>query len=296
MNTSPANQSLKHSDCLSHENLLQYNRQAWNAQVKSDNQWTIPVSADQIAAARNGDWQVVLTPTRPVDRAWFPDFLSQQSNVLLLAGGGGQQGPILAAAGARVTILDNSDAQLQQDRRMADRHSLAIETIRGDMADLSALVSESFDLIVHPCSNCFVPDIRPVWKEAYRVLKPGGELLSGFTNPVRFLFDDELMQTGQLVVKYKIPYSDLTSIDERLQQKYLDENEPIAFGHTLTDQIAGQIEAGFQIIGFYEDNYDVEGDSLSRYIRSYIATRAHKPFHQTLHPPRASHPPGSVMR
>jgi hypothetical protein len=91
------------------------------------------------------------------------------------------------------------------------------------------------------------------------------------------MFDDELMQVGQLVVRHKIPYSDLSSIDEQLQQKYRDENEPIAFGHTLTDQIAGQIEAGFRIIGFYEDASDEQDDPLSRHMQTYIATRANKP-------------------
>jgi SAM-dependent methyltransferase len=262
LNSSSPRQELKHVDCHDHDNLLQYNRRAWNAQVAAANKWTVPVSADKVAAARQGDWQIVLTPNQPVSRDWFPDFSAGDTSVLLLAGGGGQQGPILAAAGARVTILDNSDAQLQQDRQMADRYGLAIETIDGDMAELTPLANESFDLIVHPCSNCFVPEILPVWKEAFRVLKPGGDLLSGFTNPVRFMFDDELMQVGQLVVRHKIPYSDLSSIDERLQQKYRDENEPIAFGHTLTDQIAGQIEAGFRITGFYEDASDEQDDPL----------------------------------
>ncbi len=30
--------------------------------------------------------------------------------------------------------------------------------------------NESFDLIIHPVSNTFVPNVLPVWKEAYRVL------------------------------------------------------------------------------------------------------------------------------
>ena len=148
------------------KSLLQYNRQAWNEQVAKKNRWTLPVTPDEIERARNGDWNIVLTPTKPVPREWFPDFKSQESKVLCLAGAGGQQTPILAAAGASVTVFDNSENQLAQDRMVAERENLKIETVQGDMADLSCFDNESFDMIFHPCSNTFVPDIRPVWKEA----------------------------------------------------------------------------------------------------------------------------------
>ena len=92
---------------------------------------------------------------------------------MCLASGGGQQGPILAAAGADVTVFDNSPRQLEQDRYVADRDGLHLQTVEGDMRDLSCFPDESFDLIVHPVSNVFVPDVKPVWREAYRVLKPG---------------------------------------------------------------------------------------------------------------------------
>ena len=118
--------------------------------------------------------------------------------MLCLASGGGQQGPILAAAGANVTVFDNSPNQLAQDRLVADREGLTIETVLGDMADLSAFPDARFDLIFHPVSNVFAPDVRPVWKEAFRVLRPGGSLLAGFMNPVQYLFDDIALERGEL--------------------------------------------------------------------------------------------------
>jgi ubiquinone/menaquinone biosynthesis C-methylase UbiE len=147
-----------------------YNREAWNREVEKGNKWTIPVSSEAISAARKGQWEIVLTPTKPVPREWFP-YLTNL-DLLCLASGGGQQGPILAAAGARVTVLDNSPKQLDQDRKVSERENFDIETIEGDMADLSIFKDESFDLIIHPVSNIFVENIRPVWSEAYRVLRP----------------------------------------------------------------------------------------------------------------------------
>ena len=76
---------------------------------------------------------------------------------------------------------------------MTIRDLTARGSIEGDMADLAAFDDESFDLVFHPCSNGFVPDVLPVWREAARVLRTGGTLLSGCINPVIYLFDpDEL--------------------------------------------------------------------------------------------------------
>ncbi|MDL1879319.1 SAM-dependent methyltransferase, partial [Cytophagia bacterium CHB2] len=85
-------------------NVRDYNRAAWNREVTRGNRWTIPVSSSVIAAARQGQWEIILTPSKPVPRSWFPEL--RDCNLLCLASGGGQQAPILAAAGARVTVLD----------------------------------------------------------------------------------------------------------------------------------------------------------------------------------------------
>lgn len=254
---------------------LNYNRRAWDRQVARGNRWTIPVTPEEISRARRGDISIVLTPTKPVPRSWLGDLRGQ--HVLGLASGGGQQVPILASAGAIVTSYDNSAAQLEQDRVVAAREGLSIQTILGDMADLRELGDQKMDLIFHPCSNSFVPDVNPVWRECFRVLKPGGRLLAGFTNPLLYLFDDQEMQRGNLVVRHPIPYSDLTSLTAEQRQRYIEAEEPLCFGHTLADQIGGQLAAGFVLAGFYEDrSIDPPDQALSRYIDPFIATLAIK--------------------
>lgn len=252
-----------------------FNRRAWDRQVATGNPWTVPVTSEQIARARAGDWQVVLTPVKPVPRAWFGELAG--ARVLGLASGGGQQCPLFAAAGARVTVYDNSPAQLARDREVAERDGLELETIEGDMADLSALADDSFDLIFHPVSNCFVPDVRPVWREAYRVLRPGGALLAGFCNPVAYVFDDAKMTAGELEVRHSIPYSDLTSVTAEERIALWGADEPLNFGHSLDDQLGGQTDAGLHIVGFYEDIWGSDERPLDRYLPSFIATRALKP-------------------
>lgn len=252
--------------------LRAYNRDAWNRAVAEKSEWTIPVAPQTIAAARQGEWQIILTPTKAVPARWFPPL--QGKDLLGLASGGGQQGPILAAAGARVTIFDNSPQQLAQDRYVAEREGLAIRTVEGDMADLSAFGDESFDLIVHPCSNLFVPAVRPVWQECYRVLRPGGLLMTGFCNPINYIFDQALADEGTLQVRHPLPYSDLADLSPDELQRYLDDEQPLEYSHSFDDQIGGQLDAGFVLIGFYEDRWSTY--VLDRYMPTFFASCARK--------------------
>jgi SAM-dependent methyltransferase len=254
--------------------IVAYNKQAWDGLVARGDQWTQPVSPDVVEAARRGEWQIVLTPSRPVPRDWFPASLSG-TRTLCLAGAGGQQGPILAAAGATVTVFDNSPRQLAQDRLVAHRESLKIETVEGDMRDLKAFADSSFDLVVHPCSNCFVPDVHAVWREVFRVLAPGGTMLSGFINPAVYIFDDAASNRGELLVRHRLPYSDQDSLTEAERRQFIDAGEPLVFSHTLEDLIGGQTDAGLVITGLYEDAWPEK--PISRFMPAFIATRAQKP-------------------
>ncbi len=257
------------------EVIRDHNQKAWDKLAQDGIEWSIPVSSEVIAEARKGNWQVFLTESKPVPRNWFPDDL-HGIEVLCLASGGGQQGPILAATGAHVTTFDLSAEQLKRDRLVAERDGLELVTIQGDMRDLSVFPDEQFDLIVHPVSNVYIPDVLPVWHEAFRVLKHGGELLAGMPNPIVFCFDTELNEKeGILRVKYSLPYSDLISETKEEHDRIYGAEEPYEYSHTLEEQIGGQIEAGFVLTGFYE-SYCAD-DPIAKYMPSYIATRALKP-------------------
>jgi SAM-dependent methyltransferase len=253
--------------------VLKHNREAWDGQVAAGNRWTVPVGPEVIARARTGDWSIVLTPTRPVPREWTGEIRGRR--ILALASGGGQQGPVLAAAGARVTVLDASPAQLEQDRLVAAREGLGIETVLGDMADLGAFPDASFDLVVNPCSTCFVPDVRPVWREAARVLRPGGALLAGHVNPALFTVDADLQAKGELRLRHRIPYSDLTSIGPEERARLVPPGTPLEFGHSLGDLLGGQLDAGLVLTGFYEDGRP-DGGPIEQLLPCFLATRAVK--------------------
>jgi len=255
--------------------ILDYNGKAWDKLTQSQDQWTVPVDEDTIARARQGDWSIQLTSAKPTPRDWFPENL-EGLDILCLGSGGGQQGPILAAARANVTVFDYSEKQLDQDRLVAERENLVLAIIQGDMKDLSCFGDESFDLVVNPASNVFVENVLPVWQESARVLKPGGTLMSGFLNPLHFIFDLSDYENGKFTVRHKIPYADITDLPEAELEKLLtNDNKPVCFGHTLHDQIQGQIDAGLVITGFFEDSMG-EDDPLTGIIDILIATRALK--------------------
>ncbi len=258
-----------------HADPVAHNRLAWDLQVDRGNEWSRPVSPEVIEDARAGRWSVVLIGYRPVDRSWFPADLSG-CRVLCLASGGGQQGPTLAAAGAEVTVFDNSPRQLGQDEMVAKRDGLRLRTVLGDMRDLGAFADGSFDLVFHPVSNLFVPELGPVWRECFRVLCPGGGLLAGFLNPDVYLFDAEILDgRGELVVRHRLPYSDVTHLEPGERERLWGSGAPLEYSHSLSAQIGGQLAAGFVITGFDEAPH--HSDATAEWMPGYFATRAVKP-------------------
>ncbi len=252
---------------------VQYNQDAWDRVAMAGDRWYRAVTPQEIKQARAGVLRIILTPTKPVPRQWL--FPLQDKLLLCLAGAGGQQAPLLAAAGAKVTVFDLSGQQIKRDIEIAERENLVIDTVVGDMRDLSVFEGESFDLIVNPTSVCFCPDVCQVWQEAFRVLRPGGNLLAGFINPIYYIFDAAKMDRGELTVRHKIPYSDL-DLDPDQRGQLLGPDRPLEYGHSLAALIGSQIEAGFEITGFYEDRWG-DKDKLCTHINVFGATRATKP-------------------
>lgn len=218
--------------------ILAHNTAAWNQQAAKSCDWSRPVDSAEIARARAGSWQARLTPG-PLPAGWLDDVRGLR--ILCLASGGGQQAPILAAAGAQVTVFDASAGQLAQDRHVAEREGLALTCVQGDMRDLGVFADASFDVIFHPISNLYVPDVRPVWRECARVLTTGGRLLSSFWNPVVFVEDRDpaLREQGLVRPAWRLPYSDVTDLPPEAIAAKRERNEALVFGHTLADQIGG---------------------------------------------------------
>jgi ubiquinone/menaquinone biosynthesis C-methylase UbiE len=232
-------------------------------------EWGIPITHEEYMGAKNGEWNVLLTPMKYVPKNWFPDL--KNKNLLGLACGGGQQMPIFSALGACCTVLDYSDKQLASEKYVSEREKYNIDIVKADMTRKLPFPDENFDIIFHPVSNCYIENVYHVWSECFRVLKSGGLLMAGMDNGLNFLFDDT--EKLPLIVTNKLPYNPLK--DMELYQKLEKNNDGIQFSHSMEEQIGGQLKAGFILKDLYED-YDNIG-VLKEYIPSYIATLAIKP-------------------
>lgn len=229
-------------------------------------EWGKPISHETFLEAKEGRWQMLLTPTKPVPASWFGNLKGKR--VLGLASGGGQQMPIFAALGAEVTVFDYSPKQLESERMVAEREGYTINIIRGDMSKSLPFADESFDLIFHPVSNVYVEEVLPIWKECYRILKKGGVLLAGLDNGLNFAFDEE--ETQLLAT---LPFNPLKNKEHLQMMEECDGG--IEFSHTIEEQIGGQLQAGFRLTDLFGDTNGC-GNLHEHNVPTFWATRSIK--------------------
>ena len=230
-------------------------------------EWGTPISHEEYIAARGGKWDVLLTPTKFVPHAWFGDLKGKR--ILGLASGGGQQMPVFAALGADCTVLDYSERQLASERMVAQREGYEISIIRADMTKRLPFEDDSFDLIFHPVSNCYVEEVCPIFRECFRVLKSGGILLSGLDNGINYITGED-----EITIVNTLPFNPLKNPEHR---KLLEDTDcGMQFSHTIEEQIGGQLKAGFILTDLYGDT-NGEGYLHEHNIETFIATRAIKP-------------------
>ena len=187
-------------------------------------EWGKPISHEVYLNALAGNWGVYLTPTKPVSHEWFGTLSGKK--LLGLASGGGQQIPVFSALGAQCTVLDYSEVQCESERMVAKREGYSVEIVRGDMTKRLPFEDESFDIIFHPVSNCYIEEVLPVFKECWRVLKKGGILLCGLDNGMNFIVDE----TESKIV-YSLPYNPLKN--PQLYEQAMAHNEGVQFSHTM---------------------------------------------------------------
>lgn len=212
-----------------------------NELVNNNVYWSASATAEEMQNAREGKLSIRFFD-KEVPAEWLKDIKGKK--VLCLAGAGGLQAPLFACAGAEVTVLDISEKMLDKDRKIAEAEHLNIRIEKGNMCDLSRFPDGSFDYILNPTSLMYVPDVKPVFKECYRVLKNGGIFIMMAPSPINYLCDyieDE--NGGYYKAVNRMPYC---SAD------FDNTGDWVEYGHTMEDYISGQIESGFVIEGYCE--------------------------------------------
>lgn len=219
------------------------NRAHWEREVKRKQGFTVP----WLDLHREAIDQYIAGQLEPVPSelfAMYPTSVLKDvagKDVLCLAAGGGQQTAIFGLLGARVTSVDITEGQLEGDRVAAAHYGYEIRTLRADMRDLSSLAADSFDLVYQGPSMSWIPDVREVYAQVARVLRPGGLYRTAFGNPANhFLeWDGEAYRITQ-------PYS------ERL---LYPENGLYDYRHYMGDIFNGLIDAGLSLQELEERPY-----------------------------------------
>ncbi|MBQ7454794.1 MAG: class I SAM-dependent methyltransferase, partial [Clostridia bacterium] len=229
-------------------------------------EWGRPLERERFLAVLRGEWDVLLTPTKPVPHEWLGDLSGKR--LLGLACGGAQQMPVFAALGAVCTVLDFSWEQLQSEREYAEREGYVMEIVHADMTKPLPFADGSFDVIFHPVATCYIREVRPLWRECFRLLAPGGRLLAGFDNSVNYLVGEDEER-----IVHRLPFDPLS--DPETMRECERGDWGLQFSHTLTEQLGGMLAAGFRLRDLYEDT-NGSGRLHDMNINTFIAVRCEK--------------------
>ena len=229
-------------------------------------EWGKPVSHEVYEKALKGEWDIVLTPCKTMPHTWLGDIRGKK--LLGLACGGGQQMPVFAALGAECTVLDYSEKQLESERMVAAREGYGIRILRADMTKPLPFENGSFDIVVNPISTCYVRKVKPIYREAARVLRPGGILVCAFDSVLNYIVDE-----NEERVVFPLPFDPVA--DEKARKFLEDVDCGMQFSHTMEEHLSGLLEAGFTVTDFYGDTGN-EGRLAEMNIETFYAARCIK--------------------
>jgi SAM-dependent methyltransferase len=188
-------------------------------------------------------------------RGWLGDLECRR--VLCLAGGGGRESAAFSLLGAHVTVFDLSPEQLERDRLAAAHYDSRVETMRGDMRDLSALHGPGFDIVSHSYSINFVPDARAVFREVARVARAGALYRVMCANP--FVMGATPRDWDGRGYTLSSPYAG-GAVVQGEDEGWVYEGgapdpapPPREYRHGFAALVGGMAEAGFRILRASED-------------------------------------------
>lgn len=244
----------------------EHNRRAWDAMVQRKQRFAKP--------ANDREFENTLQELDP--RGWLGPIASK--NVLCLAAGGGRQGPIYAAGGAHVTVVDISAAQLELDREVAAERGIDLRTVQTSMDDLSMFRRGEFDLVIQPVSTCYVPDVRATFQQIANVTVVGGIYVSQHKQPTSLQSSVKSTSNGYEVTTSYFHQGPLPPVAGSLHR----EEGTLEFLHSWEATLGGMCRAGFCIEDLCEPvhaNPDAARDAFghrSQFIPPYVRVKARR--------------------
>jgi len=247
--------------------IVQHNRLAWDRMARQQHRFARPASDSAIWQAADGTERF---------QAWAGNLRGKR--LLCLAAGGGRHGPLYAAAGAEVTVVDLSPRMLELDRLRARQRGLALTTVEASMDDLSMFGPASFDVVLQPVSTCYVPDVLAVYREVARVVRPGGLYLSQHKNPVSLQADIRPSAQGYQLIE---PYYRSGPLPDVAGSRFR-ESGTLEFLHRLEELLGGMCRVGFVIEDFCEPRHADPAAAVgsfahrSHFVAPYLSVRARR--------------------
>jgi SAM-dependent methyltransferase len=245
----------------------EHNRQAWDARVRTGGRFTKPAPDEEF-----------LNPLAAVDPSgWLGGNITGR-RVLCVAAGGGRQSALYAAAGGIVTVVDISGAMLAIDREVAAERGLSVRTVEASMDDLSALAPAAFDLVIHPVSTCYVPDILEVYRQVARVMVAGGLYISQHKQPTSLQTAVEPAAQGYEITE---PYYRRGPLAPVVGSSHREAGT-LEFLHRWEEIVGGMCRAGFAIEDLVEPVHAEETAAKgtfahrSRYVAPYVRIKARR--------------------
>jgi SAM-dependent methyltransferase len=244
-----------------------HNRRAWDRRAEGSLRFARP--------ARDAEF---IDPLALLDGAGWLGGDIRGRRLLCLAAGGGKHGPLYAAAGAEVTVVDISPAMLQLDREVAGQRGLRVHTVATSMDDLSMLPAGSFEAVIHPVSTCYVPEIGPVFEEVARVMAGGGLYISQHKQPVSMQAGTQPTAAGYELCEPYYRQGPLPAVAGSLHR----EEGTLEFLHRWEQIVGGICRAGFVIEDLSEPKH-AEPDAArgefghrSRFVPPYVRIKARR--------------------
>jgi len=245
----------------------EHNRRAWNLRAVRGQRFARP--------AKDEDF---INPLKTVDGVGWLGGDIHNKRLLCLAAGGGRQGPIYAAAGADVTVVDISGGMLEIDRQVAADRGLVLKTLETSMDDLSALADDTFDIVIHPVSTCYLPHIAPVFAEVARVMRTGGIYISQHKQPVSLQAG---MQPGVGGYPVAEPYYRSGPLPQVAGSRLREEGS-LEYLHRWEEIVGDMCRSGFSIEDLIEPSH-ADADAAPgefghrcKYIAPYVRIKARR--------------------
>jgi SAM-dependent methyltransferase len=244
-----------------------HNRRAWNDMAAKGQRFT--------RAAGDHDFA---NPLATVDKVGWLGGDIRGKRLLCLAAGGGKHGPLYAAAGAAVTVVDISPAQLELDRQVAAERRLELKTVEASMDDLSMFASGEFEIVIQPVSTCYLPDIGPVYREVARVTASGGLYVSQHKSPTSLQADIQASTRGYELIE---PYYRTGPLPPVAGSPHREEGT-LEYLHRWEEILGLLCRAGFVVEDVVEPLHatpDASPGSFahrSRYVAPYVRIKARR--------------------